>query len=498
MREREQGPLNWDGLVESVYDLLQQHNHARPLARWVLGISGGPDSTVLCHLMPMLSRKYNLGWTFHAAHLHHGMRGAEADADAVYVEELARELDIPYHLERVDIPRHVREKGRSTEEVARERRYDFLLRIALKTDSPYIAVAHHADDNAETVLHRVCRGTGLRGLGGMSVVRPVQEGSRVLLVRPLLKQRRALIEAVARERGLQPRIDSSNLTPEFTRGRIRNQILPALRESLNPNVTEAVLRLAEQAQWMNQYLTEAAVRVFDSLVVEEGPRYLVLNRNALLSKQRIIQAEVVRRAISLVMGGEQDLGFQHVDAVLRLAEDKISGKELHLPGPVSVRRQYGRLDFRPLENAEPPPEVGLVHVRCPGQTSLPAPMAMELSVDVCPVDPSKIEELRSAPHALEEWLDFDQLRMPLLVRGRQDGDRFHPLGAPGAKSLSDFLIGEKVDPATRARTGVLCDQDGPIWVMPLRIAERVKLRSTSQRALRLRLRPVGVGAGDSR
>lgn len=480
--------MPWDSFVEAVANGLADHQLLSPRAGWVLGVSGGPDSTVLAHVMRRISEKRSLSWSLHAAHLHHGIRGADADEDARFVERMASHLGMSYHFERVDVPHDVREGGGSTEEVARARRYNFLERVALRTGSECIAVAHHADDNAETVLHRICRGTGLRGLAGMSAVRTVQEGSRILLVRPLLAQRRATIEQVSEEQRIESRMDSTNLSPEFTRGRIRTQILPTLRDALNPNVSEALLRLAEQARWMNQYLSDAAMRVFDSLVIEEGPRHIVLNRTALLSKQRIIQAEVVRRAVSLVLGREQDLSFVHIESVLRLAEDPASGKELHLPGPVVVRKQYGRLDFRPLEEREQPPALETVHVRCPGETALPPPLAMQLSAEVCPVEASKIEELRSTQHTLEEWLDYDSIRFPLIVRGRNEGDRFHPLGAPGAKSISDFLIGEKIDPAERARTGVLCDQEGPIWVMPIRIDERVKLRPTSRRALRLRLR----------
>jgi tRNA(Ile)-lysidine synthase len=480
--------MPWEALVGSVTQTLSEHDLLRPGMRWVLGVSGGPDSTVLVHLMHEIARRQSLGWTLHAAHMHHGLRGDEADADARFVERLAGQLGISYHFEQIDVRRHVDENGGNTEEIARERRYEFLERVALRVGSEWIAVGHHADDNAETILHRICRGTGLRGLAGMSVVRPVQEGSRVKLVRPLLSQRRAALEAVVAEKNFETCVDSTNLSPKFTRGRIRTQILPTLRSELNPNVSEALLRLAEQARWMNLYVADAGQRVFDSLVVEEGPQHLVLNRTALLSKQRIIQAEVIRRAVSLVLAREQDLSFTHVEAVLRLAEDPASGKELHLPGPVVVRKQYGRLTFCPLEARPAARPLEIIHVRCPGETSLPAPLSMELTAEVCPVHADKIDELRQTQHAYEEWVDFDRVRLPLLVRGRQDGDRFHPLGAPGAKSLSDFLIGEKIDPAMRARTGVLCDQDGPIWVMPLRIDERVKLRPTSQRALRLRLR----------
>jgi tRNA(Ile)-lysidine synthase len=210
----------------------------------------------------------------------------------------------------------------------------------------------------------------------------------------------------------------------------------------------------------------------------------VLNTRAMLTKQRIIQAEVVRRAVSVVLGREQDVSFSHVEAILRLLDDPGSGKEVHVPGPVVVRKQYDRLEFRPLSDEEPLPEIGTVYVNCPGKTSLPV-LGWLLTAELCDVDADKFEAVRHSNNPHEEWLDFEMLRPPLIIRGRQEGDRFHPLGAPGAKTLGDFFGEQKVDPRVRARTGILCDQVGPLWVIPFRIDERAKLRPRSRRALRL-------------
>lgn len=483
--------MSWDSFVEEAAEWLARRELLPAGSRCVLGVSGGPDSTILLHAMREISTRRGLQWELHVAHLHHGLRGADADADAAYVAGLAEQFGLPLHNERADIGTEVASTGGTTEEVARQRRYEFLERIALRTGSDTVAVGHHADDHAETVLHRICRGTGLRGLAGMREVRAIQPGSRVKLIRPLLEQRRTTIEELCRELRLSPRTDASNMTTEYTRGRIRNVVLPLIREQINPGVTDALLRLAEQAGWLGTYLSDAAERIFDSLVVQQSPRHVVLNIKALLSKQRIIQAEVVRLASSLALEGEQDLNFTHVDAVLKLAAELASGKEVHLPGPVLVRKVYDRLEFRPLVEEPAAPELEAVYVRCPGTTALHQ-LGLALTAEICDVSPEKIRELRGGPHPNEEWLDLERVRQPLLVRSRREGDRFWPLGAPGSKSLSEFLSDEKVDPAQRARIGILCDQEGPVWVIPLRIDERVKLRPASTQALRLVVRPVAT------
>lgn len=480
--------MTWDTWLNQLLTWLEFRRLLNREASWVVGVSGGPDSTLLLHTMKALSDREGLKWKLHAAHFHHGLRGDEAEADEAFAATLAEELGVPFHAERADIRAEVERGGGSTEEVARSRRYDFLERVALKTGSERVAVAHHADDNAETILHRICRGTGLRGLAGIRDVRPIQPDSHILIVRPFLAQRRATIEEMCAACGLTPRTDSSNQSPEFTRGRIRTAIMPILVAQLNPNVAEALLRLGEQARLLGTYLEDAAERTFESLLISHRTRHIVLNNRALLGKQRIIQAEVVRRAVLLLAGGEQDLGFGHIEAVLRLAEDPASGKEIHVPGPIVVRKQYDRLEFYPLGEGEPPPDLGLVFVACPGRTSLPM-LRLTLTAEVREVTPADLEATRRNTNRFEEWLDYESLRPPLLVRGRRDGDRFHPLGSPGAKTIGDFFSEQKIDPHVRACTGILCDQQGPVWVMPLRIDERVKLRSTTHKALRLVLAP---------
>ena len=485
--------MKWDSFLQRLCDWLGEHELLAPEAHWVIGVSGGADSTLLTHAMRAISEEREFGWRLHIAHMHHGLRGEDADADAAFVEDLARRLGLDFHVVRVDVCRESGENGGSIEEVARRMRYEFLERVALKTGSGCVAVAHHADDDAETILHRICRGTGIRGLAGMREIREIQPASRVRLIRPMLRERRETIELLCEERGIETRTDASNHSTEFTRGRIRNVILPTLREYLNQNVSDALLRLGEQARWLETYLRDAAARTFESLIVSDQRDHIVLNIHAMLGKQRIIQAEVVRRAVSLLPGGEQDLSFTHVDAVLRLASDGASGKELHLPGSILVRKVYDRLEFSLRGAVEHPAELASAFVKCPGATPLPQ-LNAELTAEICDVDAAKIEELRRTPHPYEEWFDYDRLQFPLLVRGRRDGDRFHPLGVGGAKSLSDFLIDEKIDPATRARTGVLCDQAGVVWIMPLRIDERAKLDANTRRALRLVLTPTSQGS----
>jgi len=485
--------MNWIAFLDDLAAWLDRRKLLGREARWVVGVSGGPDSTLLLYALRAVSEQRQLFWRLHAAHLNHGLRGAEADADEHSVARLAADLDLPFHVERVDVRAHCAPPGSSTEDVARRLRYEFLERVALQTGGELVAVAHHADDNAETILHRICRGTGLRGLRGIADVRPIRPGSRVRLVRPLLTQRRATLEQLCHELNLPARTDSTNTSAAFTRNRIRHTILPMLRDTLNPKVSEALLRLGEQAQWLAGYLEEAAGRTFESLILDQAPERLALSIPALLAKHPAIATEVIRRAVATLAAGEQDLGLAHVQAVLRLAEHPDSGKELHLPGRVIARKQYDRLEFRPLGvQDESLPELAPVIVSVPGRTRLPA-LGAELLTELRDLSPGQASELLGRTQPGRQWLDYDQLRPPLLVRGRRAGDRFHPLGAPGVKSLSDFLIAQKIDPQLRRRLAILCDQDGPIWIIPWRIDHRARLTPNTRRALHLTFNSPAAG-----
>jgi len=476
--------IGWQQFLDQLAAWLEARGLLRPQAGWVVGVSGGPDSTLLVHALHGLIQKRGLSCRLHVAHLNHRLRGAESDEDERFVVRLAERLGLPAHVERQDVRQICAQTGGSLEEVARQQRYSMLERAALLTDSEYIAVAHHADDNAETILHRICRGTGLRGLAGISEVRSIRPGSRILLVRPLLGVRRATIEELCAACGLDTRTDSSNLVEGFTRNRIRNLILPLLREQLNPNVTEALLRLAAQARPIGDYMTGTAQQALESVLAAEPDRQIALSIPALRTRHRAIQAEIVRAAVRRLTDGAPGLDSVHINAVLHLIDRAGSGREVHLPGPIVARREHNRLVIRPAQNREQPPDFPPVLVECPGRTPLPQ-LAGELVTELHPFEADQIERVRASARPEEAWLDYDRLQLPLLVRGRRSGDRFHPLGAPGTKSVSDFLTDRKTDPQQRARVGLLCDQAGVVWVIPLRIDDRAKLTPHTRRALHL-------------
>ncbi|MEE9295547.1 MAG: tRNA lysidine(34) synthetase TilS [Phycisphaerae bacterium] len=451
----------------------------------VVGVSGGADSMALLHALYALNEEADFNLSIYVAHLNHQLRGEEAEKDAAFVQAAADSLQVPSIMECRDIATLASQKGKSIEEFGRQQRYQFFERVCTQTGAKTVAVAHHADDDAETILHRVLRGTGIRGLAGIPVRRRISPFSDVEIVRPFLRYtKRRILEFLA-DRGIPSREDRSNASVEPMRNRIRNVVLPQIEKHINPQVRDALLRLGEQAKWVDQYLGETAQRTFETLIISRNDQQLILNAASLARKNRIIQTELIRRSIASFETGQQDIGFSNLKAVLDLVADPGSGKQVQLPGGMSVTKLYDRLVFS-LPTDEPRESItSEIAVHVPGTTHLPV-RRIVIECRIGDISQPEIAQWRKQQHENEEWVDFELVRLPLIVRSRRSGDRFWPLGAPGSKKLSEFLIDAKVDPIERERVPVLCDQLGPIWIVGHRLDERVKLTLQTRKALRMR------------
>ncbi|MCP4594211.1 MAG: tRNA lysidine(34) synthetase TilS [bacterium] len=475
------------GLLKAIEEEIGAEELFPANARMIVGVSGGADSMCLLHALVGLNRRPSYALDLHIAHLNHQLRREEADADAAFVQAAADGLGLPCTIESVDVAASARQRGISVEEAGRAARYAFFERLCPRTGAEYVALGHQADDNAETVLQRMLRGTGLRGLAGIPRSRPLSSGSLVRLVRPLLRHgRRAILEFNAAE-AVPFREDATNSGSEPMRNRLRHEILPLLAERVNPQVRDALLRLSEQARWVNEYVDRTAQSAFDPLVIEHTDQALALNAGALSRKSRIMQAELVRRAIAAFELGEQDVSFTHLSAVVDLLSDPASGKQLHLPGGMIVSKIYNRLIFAVPTDEPRETLASEIVVRIPGRTAMPR-HGVELTCTYAELPAGGAADAMHAAHPQEEWFDADAVHLPLIVRHRRPGDRFWPLGAPGSKKVSEFLIDAKVDPAERARLALLCDSLGPVWLIGHRIDERAKLTRQTRRVLQVRLR----------
>ncbi|ACA58654.1 tRNA lysidine(34) synthetase TilS [Candidatus Desulforudis audaxviator] len=466
-------------LQDRVQQYILRHRMLEPGMGVLVGVSGGPDSVALLDVLYGL--RAVLGISITVAHLNHRLRGAEAEADARYVRKLAEKFGLPCIVEECDVPTFRKAERLSIQTAARELRYEFFARAARETGARRVALGHHADDQAETILHHFLRGTGPAGLAGIAPVRG-------LFIRPLLGIRRREIEAYCRARGLDPRLDPSNLDPVYTRNRLRAELLPLLETEYNPNLVTALLRLGEICRAENDYMEEQTETIFRrSAAPTDGCVRLDADRVAALPPA--IGRRMIRRAWSELAGDPGALDFDHVERVLELARAAAGGKRLDLPRGIRVERQFAALVF---SLGPDPAEYGAWHyvLVVPGRTELPE-VGLLITTDIRPAEQAwRPETLQPGQAAV----DLDTLTLPLVVRNRRPGDVFWPQGAGGRMKLKEFLINNKVLRPERDRIPLVFDGEGRlVWVAGYRIAEFCKLTPGTRSVLLLTVSEPGPG-----
>lgn len=340
-------PLTPEGFLAHIRRTVTGHRLWPPRSRIVVAVSGGADSVALLHALVSLGTEWRL--TLHIAHLDHGLRPDSA-RDAAFVQGLGARLRIPTTIERRCVSAICATEGWSLEDGARRIRYQVLLEVARRHSASRVALAHTADDQAETVLLRLVRGTGLTGLSAMPITRRLEDD--VWIVRPLLEVWRRDVVAYLAGVGLAYREDPTNADERFVRNRIRHELLPLLERDYNPNIKQALTHLAETSLWDYTYLQEAAGRQWKRMVKETGNgrapgREITISIPALLREPKALQRQLVRRAIQRVRGDEVGpLEFRHWLEVERLCVERPAGTLLDLPGGVRLRRDRDRLVCR--------------------------------------------------------------------------------------------------------------------------------------------------------
>ncbi|MEE8169090.1 MAG: tRNA lysidine(34) synthetase TilS [Phycisphaerae bacterium] len=317
----------------------------------VVGTSGGADSMALLDGLAALAYRRDAQWRLHAAHLNHGIRPRAAARDAAFVRRQAERLGLPCHEQCVDTPSIAKRDRSNLEETARRLRYAFLEQTAGRVGALLIAVGHHADDQAETILHHVIRGTGLRGLAGMPACRPVSEASPIQLIRPLLAFRRADLEAYLKARGVSYQTDRSNADVRYTRNLLRRRVLPLLEREINPRTVEALLRLSKQTQAAADMVAQQAAELLPPVLESSmGPRgrgssevpretRVVISLAAFRECPALVQAEAIRQALRRAGAGLREVGFERLTAAADVLIHGRGGARVEFPGGFAAVRR---------------------------------------------------------------------------------------------------------------------------------------------------------------
>jgi tRNA(Ile)-lysidine synthase len=469
-------------LHEQVKRAIEKHKLLSPGERVLVAVSGGPDSVALLHVLHELQNEFSLH--LEVAHLQHGIRGADAEEDAQFVAELAERLALPFHLKKIDLPRMKSEAGRGNlEALARKERYRFFAAVVRERNLGKVATAHTVNDQAETVLMWLMRGSGMKGLGGMEPIHHFQpEGcmadERIVVARPLLAVSKAEIIDFLNAKRLAYRVDRTNQDDRLLRNWIRLELIPKLEARSGPGFSTRLAHQAELLRGDEWVLEGLARRELDRIRRADG-----LHRELFLKQPPALQRRILRLWIEGASGHLLGVDFDHIAAMLELIAAGPPQGRLALPGGLELVKEYQVLRLVKRDRK---------WKRAPCY-SYELKIGIPLGIPVAGVtvhSERMAAPLVNLPDSLSEAV-FDTALLPrtLTMRNFRRGDRFQPLGMAGHKKVKDFFVEKKIPLSVRATLPLLLAGDKILWIPGHGRSEAARIGPETEEILRLRVIP---------
>jgi tRNA(Ile)-lysidine synthase len=441
----------------------------------VVGVSAGVDSMVLLHLLSAYRQEFDLSLI--VAHVNHGLRPEESEKEMELVKKESERLGFTFEYGQFNVKEFQKVGGISLQDAARRIRFHFLNVLLQKYNANKIALGHHADDQVETVLLRLMRGSGLKGLKGML---PIREGR---VIRPLLEVWRREIESFAEEMKIPYLLDSSNLKKNYLRNQLRLSLIPLIEKEYQPNFKKIVLKTSTILREENDYLERETEESYQK-IVREGKDTLSFGFSEYQSLHPAIQWRIIQKMLRRIYTGEMILEegeWLGVSQIYKKLEQPSPSFLLELPHGVCLAKRYDLVLMKKEWVKQIPPfEVELIS---PGRTYIE-----EIEKEVMIEETSrndKFKDLYGLPNVV--LLDYQNLQFPLKIRNFRPGDRFQPLGVKGTQKLKEFFIDHKIPKFERPRIPLLISGEMIAWVVGYRIDERVKITENTQKVLKVKV-----------
>lgn len=452
-------------IIDEVRRTIKKYSMFSPGDAVLVGLSGGPDSVCLLHVLSRLRDEMSLG--LYAAYIDHGLRPVETPGEISFCKGLCDSLSIPIKVKAIEVKDYAIQRGLGKQEAARHLRYEALKEIASEVGASKIALGHNADDQVETFFINLLRGTGPKGLSGIP---PVREN----IIRPLIETKRKDIDEFIDEEGLNFIIDSSNLRKDYLRNWIRLSLIPEMRK-INPSLTETMTRmmgiLREEEGYFEILVTKALMR----MITRRRERYIELFLSPMETLDRVLLRRVLRRAIDEIRGLRR-ISFIHIDDMLELIKKGKAGDRLYLPEDLRVIKGYSTL----IITAEPPVKIGRYNLTIPGEVII-----KETGIRIVAEISDRADDIGDGRNILT--FDADRTVHNLHIRPRESGDFFYPLGFGRRKKLQDFFVDEKIPRDERDSIPLVLSGNDIIWVVGFRGDERFKVTKDTKRFLRLKV-----------
>lgn len=456
-------------MIKKVRKTIEKYQLLARGERVVVALSGGPDSTALLAALASMAEELDINLI--AAHFNHGLRGAESDEDEKFSRDLAEGLGLIFCTAKMERNNH--KKGISPEDFYRRERYAFLNQVAADYQAQKIALGHNLQDQAETVLLNLLRGSGLEGLKG---ILPKRDGN---IIRPLIETSRREIIGYLNKAGISYREDSSNKSKMYLRNQIRTDLIPYLKEKYNPKIEENLAQMAEILRAEDEFIRQHTVQALQSSFIQKQPNRVLLNIAYVNKLPSAVRLRLFKTILEDFSPEKNGFSYIHIKSLDNLSKMNGSGKRLILPLGIEIRREYENLII----------ERKKARIK---QTLYEYPMTIPGSVHVkernvtlrAELTPRKGIDLKSKN---EVYLDLDKIQQPVVVRNRRDGDRFQPLGMAGRQKIKDFFIDRKIPQGKRNDIMLLADRVSVIWIENMHLNDRVKITKDTKNVLKLEI-----------
>jgi tRNA(Ile)-lysidine synthase len=446
----------------------------------LLAVSGGLDSVALVAVMSKLADIQIV-----IAHVNHNLRGKQSDADQQFVSDLAEKLGIKMVIESVDVTGFAERNALSIETAARQLRTEAMCRSASKTGCDAIATGHHKDDNAETIVHRLMRGTGFKGLGG---IKPERILNGTVFISPMLCVRRKEIEDYAKQNQLKWRQDHTNEDCTITRNKIRHLLLGELKKTYKGELADDLEMLSEKCRRLYEKI-ERQVESLDAM--RKGPTAVSIAIDKLNAQHKLVQVEIVRQALEAAGCGLRDITAEHYDRVIGLCHGA-GGRKIQLPGGFVAIREHKKIILKNPKSEIRSPKQNL-NSNVQNSKRLPTDGCVEfdghrITTKVLNASDCDVAEFIKNKNAFVEWFDLDRISGDIVVRRRKEGDKFWPIGLGTEKKVGKFITAEKIGEDLRESLVVVADSKKILWLCPIRASEITRVTCKTKKILQISVR----------
>ncbi len=467
-------------IEQRVSTYIQQNGLIKQGQKILVAVSGGPDSVCLLHLLFNLQKELQI--SLHIAHLDHALRGAEAEADALYVAGLARKLGIPASIEKRDVKAFRKVHRLSLEEAAREVRYAFLAELAEEVGAECVATGHTLNDQAETILLHIIRGSGTRGLRGLQPAQTLQFlNQKLTVIRPLLEICREDTVSYCKQHRLSPRTDSTNQSTGFLRNRVRLELLPLLKD-YNSGIIDSLLRISRIASDDLAFLESESEIAWQRIVHLQNGTFIFEKKN-FMSLAPALQRQLLRRAVEGLLGTLKDIETRHIEEILNSLA-KPPGRSFNLPEGLDFTIEYDRflLGFPAAKLSPFPTLIGKPGLSIPGVTHL---SGWRIETAVKSLD--RVPSIASNQDPFTAYLDWDKTGKEIGVRSLCRGDRFQPLGMDQEKKVALFMLDARIPRLWRRNIPIFYTPRQILWISGYRLDDRVKITPQTRKVLCLKM-----------